>query len=67
MRNAGDVANAEDMHPNFQSDAKQLAKRLGLAVTYDAFSLSERKLQKEYFDRFERICEEVKNAEPKGG
>jgi hypothetical protein len=64
MRNAGDFANAQDMYPNFQSDAKQLADRLGLPATRDAFSLSQRKLQKEYFDRFERICDEIKSAEP---
>lgn len=65
MRNAGDFANAQDMCPTFQSDAQQLAERLGLAVTREAFSLSQHKLQKEYFDRFERICDEIKSAEPK--
>ena len=39
-------------------------RKLGLAATHEAFSLSRRKLQEEYFDRFERICEEVKKAEP---
>ena len=65
MRNAGDFANAKSMCPNFQTDAKQLAERLNLAATHEAFSLSERKLQKEYFDRFEGICDEIKSAEPK--
>jgi hypothetical protein len=65
MRNAGDFANARDMCPTFQSDAKQLAQRLGLPETLEAFSLSQRKLQKEYFDRFERICDEIKSAETK--
>jgi hypothetical protein len=65
MRNAGDLANAQDMCPTFQRDAARLAERLGLAATREAFSLSQRKLQKEYFDRFERICDEIKNAEPK--
>src|SRR5690242_16869573 len=62
MRNAGDFANAEDMCPTFQTDAKQFAQRLGLAITLEAFSLSQRKLQNEYFDRFERICDEIKSA-----
>ena len=65
MGNAGDFANAVDMCPTFQTDAKQFAERLGLAMTCEAFSLSERKLQKEYFERFERICDEIKSAEPK--
>ena len=64
MRNAGDFANAVDMYPTFQSDAQQLAQRLGLAATCEAFSLSQRKLQKEYFDRFESICDELKNVDP---
>jgi len=65
MRNAGDFANAQDRCPTFQSDAKQFAERLGLAATCEAFSLSQRKLQKEYFDRFERICDEIRNAAPR--
>jgi hypothetical protein len=64
MRNAGDFANAVDMYPTFQTDAKQFAEQLGLVITRDAFSLSQRKLQKEYFGRFERICDEIKSAEP---
>jgi hypothetical protein len=34
------------------------------SLTYDAFSLSRKKLQREYFERFEGICDEVKNAAP---
>ena len=47
MRNAGDFANAPDMYPSFQTDAKRLAKQLRLPVVHEAFSLSQRKLQKE--------------------
>lgn len=64
MRNAGGFADAEDMYPTFRTDAAQLAARLGLAVTGDTFSLSERKLRKEYFARFERVVDEIRNAEP---
>jgi hypothetical protein len=63
MCNAGDFANA-DMYPAFQSDAVRFAQRLGLVATREAFSLSRRKLQKEYFDRFEKMCDEIKGAEP---
>jgi hypothetical protein len=66
MRNAGDFANAVDMYPSFQSDAKQLAQRLKLTATHEAFSLSQRKLRKEYFDRFERICAEIRSVDPGG-
>jgi hypothetical protein len=64
MRNAGDFANAVDMYPTFQSDAAQFAQRLGLTATFEAFSLSQRKLQKEYFERFEQICDEIKSIDP---
>jgi hypothetical protein len=64
MRNAGDFANAVDMYPDFQTDAKRFAKQLSLPATCEAFSLSQRKLQREYFDRFEAICNEIRSAEP---
>jgi hypothetical protein len=63
MRNGGDFGNS-DMYPAFQTDAAQIATRLGLATTRDTFSLSRRKLHKEYFDRFEKVVEEIKSAEP---
>lgn len=64
MCNAGDFANAEDMYPTFQRDAANLAQRLGLNATHEAFSLPQQELEKQYFDRFDQICEEIKNAEP---
>jgi hypothetical protein len=67
MRNAGDFANAPDLCPNFQSDGKRFAKELALTATLEAFSLSELRLQREYFDRFEAICNELKKAEPPNG
>jgi hypothetical protein len=65
MCNAGDFANAEDMYPDFQSDAVRLAHRLGLNATREAFSLPQEKLQQEYFSRFDQVCDELKQAEPK--
>ena len=64
MRNAGDFTNAVDMCPDFQCDAKRLAKQLSLPLTCEAFGLSRRKLQREYFERFETICDEIRSAEP---
>ena len=63
MRNAGDFANAEAMYPDFQADAKKFAKELSLSASYEAFSLSRSGLQREYFERFEAICNEIKGAE----
>lgn len=65
MRNAGDFANAQALYPTFQEDAKQLAGRLGLTTTIEAFSLSELSLQENYFDLFESMCNEIKTAESK--
>ena len=62
MRNAGDFANAVDLYPTFQSDAKDLSSKLSLALTHQAFSLSEVDLQRQYFDRFQAICNEIKRA-----
>ncbi len=64
MRNAGDFANAVDMCPDFQRNAKRLAEHLSLPLTTEAFGLSRRKLQREYFKRFETICDEIRSAEP---
>ncbi|MGZ4963209.1 MAG: hypothetical protein ACXWJB_08135 [Limisphaerales bacterium] len=64
IRNAGDFANAEAMYPDFQKDATRFAKELALPTTSEAFSLSERQLQQEYYARFEAICNEIKKAEP---
>jgi hypothetical protein len=62
MRNAGDFANAVDLYPTFQSDAKDLSSKLSLALTYQAFSLPEADLQRQYFDRFQAICNEIRRA-----
>lgn len=64
MRNAGDLANAVDLYPTFQSDAKDLSRILSLPVTHEAFSLSVAQLEREYFDRFEAMCNEIRPAAP---
>jgi len=63
MRNAGDFLNAEVMYPDFQTDAARFSKSLELATTHALFSQSQRKLQRDYLDRFEEICDEIKKAE----
>ena len=64
MRNAGDFANAAALYPEFQSDAKDLANQLRLTTTFGAFSLSRAELERQYFERFEAVCNEIKAAEP---
>ena len=62
MRNAGDLDTARDLYPNFQDEALGLARSLGLTYTAESFELPPAKLEDLYFERFERICNEVKNA-----
>jgi hypothetical protein len=64
MRNAGDLDTAADVYPPFQLDAKRTAETLSLRLTHEAFSLSQGDLEREYFDRFESICDEIRAAEP---
>jgi hypothetical protein len=54
------------MHGTFnrRTATNQLAKHLSLPETYKSFSLTKRKLQREYFERFEAICDEIRKAEP---
>ena len=65
MRNAGDLDTAADVYPEFQLHAQRIAEALSLRLTYEAFSLPQRELEQEYFDRFESICHEIKDAEPR--
>jgi len=62
MRNAGDLDTAAEVYPQFQLDAKQTAESLSLRLTHEAFSLSRGDLEREYFDRFESICDEIRAA-----
>jgi hypothetical protein len=62
MRNAGDFDTARDLYPDFQREAVGLASDLGLRFTRDSFALPSETLQVEYFERFNRICDEIKGA-----
>jgi hypothetical protein len=64
MRNAGDLTTAKSLYGRFQTEGRQIAKQLSLAAAHEAFSLSKHALEREYFDRFESICDELKRAEP---
>ena len=64
MRNAGDFENAVILYPIFQADATNLAQKLALPTTHKTFSLSQEELQREYFNRFEALCVEIKKAGP---
>jgi hypothetical protein len=62
MRNAGDLMTAADLYSDFQTEGARLAKDLSLQVTYQAFALSKDELQRQYLDRFEDICNEIKSV-----
>ena len=64
MRNAGDLDTARDVYPDFQSAALRAARTLSLPVTCDAFALAPKVLKERCFDLFEKVCDEIRRAEP---
>ena len=66
MRNAGDLANEPDLYPGFQREAMKRARALGLAGAETMFALSATQFEREYFDRFENVCGEIRSAERAG-
>ena len=62
MRNAGDLNTARDIYHGFQPEAAELAGRLGLLFTRQSFELSAEDLQAGYFERFDRICVEIRRV-----
>ncbi len=63
MRNAGDLDAAADVYAEFHSNARRIAEVLSLRLTHEAFSLPQSDLEREYFDRFEPMCNEIRGAE----
>jgi hypothetical protein len=62
MRNAGDFANAVGDKKDFQNHIVSRAKELGLSYTEETFSLPQHELQKQYFARFDAVCDEITGA-----
>ena len=62
MCNAGDLSQAHILYADWQREAVQMAGDLGLEFTRESFSLPKATLQAQYFERFERICNEVRQA-----
>lgn len=62
MRNAGDLGTAADVYAEFHVTARRMAEALSLRLTHEAFSLPQSDLEAEYFDRFESICDEIRDA-----
>jgi hypothetical protein len=64
MRNAGDLESAADLYAEFHAKGSRLASELELPLTTATFALSKQELADQYFDRFDSICEELKQARP---
>ena len=63
MRNAGDLGAAADVYADYKSEALRQACTLGLEATRGAFAMSDRQLAQVYFEMFEAICDEVRQAQ----
>jgi hypothetical protein len=63
MRNAGDLDTAADVYAEFRLNARRIAEVLSFRLTQEAFSLPQSDLEREYFDRFDSICNEIRGAE----
>ena len=62
MRNAGDLTAASQVHESFREEALLLSQQLQLSVTHSAFALAPAELERQYFDRFNAICDELRGA-----
>ena len=62
MTNAGDLAAAHDLYADFQTEGVQLAKELGLQKTLASFALPTAEFERQYFDRRDEICHEIRYA-----
>jgi hypothetical protein len=62
MRNAGSLDTASDIRVDFQSIAFRAAEALALPSTMAVFSMDLATLEAAYFDRFDVICAEIRQA-----
>ena len=62
MRNAGDLETAADVYPSFLEDGRKAAVETGLPRSIAAFSLSSATLEQQYFDLFEPLVDELREA-----
>lgn len=66
MRNAGTLQAAHDLYADYRKVAFEAAEALSLSICRDAFAAAQELLEIRYFDLFESICDEIRNAEPAG-
>ena len=63
MRNAGDLQNARALDSDFQIQGLRAARRLSLKAAQMLFELDEGEFEEQYFERFDKICDELRTAE----
>jgi len=63
MRNGESLA-AADENCGFHANGLQAAKQLSLPLARELFALDLDVFEREYFEWFEAVCDEVKTAEP---
>jgi hypothetical protein len=62
MRDAGDLTAAGDLYAAFDVEAAKLSQLLGLGITRSAFALSRSELERQYFQLFDEMCDELRAA-----
>ena len=61
-RNAGDLDTACDLDPNFLEDGVRLAAELALPLTKGAFARGKDALEATFFESFESVTQELRQA-----
>jgi hypothetical protein len=64
MKNAGDLATSFDLYSDFLSEGRSCAEALEFVRTKELFSLSPELFAKEYRDRFDSVCAEIRKIGP---
>jgi hypothetical protein len=63
IRNAGDLAQVDVLHSNCLIEARRFAESLALPFVSESFALPTHDFEAEYEVRFERICNDVREAQ----
>jgi hypothetical protein len=62
MRN-GESLETADAHSGFHANGLRAAKQLSLPLAQELFGLDLHGFEREYLDRFEAVCDEIRAAE----
>jgi len=56
------MAVARDLYEPFHEEALRLSQELGMNATHSAFALAPAELERQYFERFDAICDELRGT-----